>query len=59
MPKGYVIDEDTTDEFLDKPDLVYREPDGQTSRPFTEDELDRIGELYPKSRLKVPPSPDR
>jgi hypothetical protein len=46
MAKGFVIDIDTTDDFLDYPELTYRQPDGTVTPLFTEEELSRIGYLY-------------
>jgi hypothetical protein len=56
MSDGYYVDMDTTDDFLDKPPLIY-EPDGHPL--FTPEELERLGSLTPKEkRLKVPNSRD-
>src|SRR5205823_11503094 len=56
-PHGFVVDVDTTDEFLDYPDLVYRMEDGSLRPLFTPEEIEKLGTLYPDSRLKIPPPP--
>ncbi len=57
-PRGYVVDVDTTDDFLDKPRLRYLEPDGSTRPLYTEEEEKTLGKRHPDGP-KVPPSPDR
>jgi hypothetical protein len=56
--EGCFVDVDTTDDFLDYPELLYQKPDGTVGPLFTPEELERLGELYDEP-LKIPKSPDR
>jgi hypothetical protein len=42
----YVIDIDTTGDFLDYPPLLYRDSDGTLHPPFREEELPRLGQIW-------------
>jgi hypothetical protein len=55
MSDGYFIDLSATDEFLDYPPLLYRDPDGRLRPPVTDEEFERLGELA-GTKLQVPRS---